>query len=123
MLGALFVTQYDEPFSELEIGLRPLKQGYHQRTQVEAGAAHKDSRVIARLDLSNRALGKAGVISCREVFSRFDYIDQMMWDSSAFSLRDLGCCDVNAAIDLNRIQIDDLALACQSELDAQLALT
>src|SRR5712691_937250 len=75
--------------------------------------------MLARFDLSNGPFGEAGVIACGEVLGRLDYIDQMMRHSAALGLRDFGCCDVDSAIDLNGIEVDDLAFARQSELDAQ----
>ena len=46
---------------------------------------------------------------------------QMMRNSVALGPGDFSSCDVDSAIDLNRIEVDDLAVAGQSQLDAKLA--
>ena len=76
---------------------------------------------MARFDLLDSSRGDASVITSGEVLGRLDYIDQVMGHSAAFGERDFCCCDGYSTIDLNGIQIDDLAVARQSQLDAQLA--
>src|SRR6185295_15034212 len=56
-----------------------------------------------------------------EILGRLGNVDQMMWHASLLGGRNLGGCDVDSAIDLNGIEIDDLTVKGERELDGEFA--
>src|SRR5215510_7466280 len=122
VLRAVTVTQAFEALAELCFGPRSHEQGPHQRPQVKACATDEYRGVIARFNLSHHSPCEASPISGREILGGLDDVDQVMRYSLAFGLGDFCCCNVYSFVDLDGIQVDDLAGARKGQFDAKLAL-
>ena len=79
--------------------------------------------MTASFHILDRLRGQPCVVACSEVLSRLDYIDQMMRHTAPLRMRHFCGSDVDTAIDLNRIQIYDLAVERLSQLYAEVAFS
>jgi hypothetical protein len=123
MFGPVFFAQAGEPGAKRDVGLRSFEERIHQSAQIKSSAAHKYCHMTAGFHFLNRLGREARVVASGKVLNRLDDIYQVMGHPLTFRVRDLGGRDLDAPVDLNRIQIYDLAVARQSQPDAQVALT
>ena len=73
-------------------------------------------------NLTNGLRRHSGVVPGSEVFNRLDDVDQVMRDSTTLIEGDLRRSDVEAAIDLHRIEVDDLAALSEREIEGEFTL-
>ena len=114
VLRAVSVAEACEALAEPGLSLRTYEQRLHQRAQVEARSAHEYWGVITPFNLSDHLSGKACPIAGGEILGGLDDVDQVMRDVLTFGLRDFCCRNVNSSVDLDGIEVDDLAAARKS---------
>ena len=81
------------------------------RLQVQAGAADEQRALAARLDVGNRVARRDLEARHRPVFRRVGDVDQVVRDRGSLADRGLGRPDVEPAVDLHRVDRDDLDVA------------
>ena len=62
---------------------------------------------MSSFDVRQSGTGEAGITACGQVFSRRDYIQEMMPDPSPFLDRELGRPDIQPLMDLDGIAAND----------------
>lgn len=98
------------------------EQAVHQGTEVKARTTHHQGQVVSVHDLPQHQTGPAGVLAgCERLVGICD-INQMMRDAPAVGWREFGRPDVEPAIDLERVAVDDLAIELLGQMEAKLAL-
>lgn len=117
------LSQSNKPLPQLEVRSRTFKQRASQSAQVETRPSDEDCVATAGFDVAYGFAGESGVLARCEVFSRFYEVDQVVGNSAPRFGRDLGGCYVETAVDLDGIEVDDLAVDSEGELDAQLAFS
>lgn len=98
-----------QPCAKRLIARRRLGKPFEQGTEVESGAARYDGNASAGSDVEKCLPGKSGVGPSAEHFPRLKEIEEMMGDASPLCRRRLGGADIEAAVDLQRIAVYDLA--------------
>jgi hypothetical protein len=121
VLGAAQLAQIHESPSQLQIGLRPFKERPHQRPQIKARAAYQDGDAAPRLYIAYSCRTDARKIPGGKVFGRLDYINKMMGHALLLFGRNFGRRHVYAAIDLNRVEVDDLTINSAGESYSKVA--
>src|SRR6185295_10664312 len=121
VFGATCVAQCNQAVAKLGVRLWSFKQRSCQRSQIEPGAARQDRSATSRFHFLNLAGSDPSVLTRGEILGRLGNVDQMMWHASLLGGRNLGGCDVDSAIDLNGIEIDDLTVKGERELDGEFA--
>lgn len=93
-----------------------------QSLQVEAGTSRKNRSAIASLDVLDCRGGRARPVAGGKIHGRINDVDQVVRD--AMAIRDRHFCrgDVNSAIDLDRVEVYDLAIQSKRKPDGQVAL-
>jgi hypothetical protein len=121
VLSAAPLAQTHEAPAQLQIGLRPFKKRPHQRAKIKACAAYQDGDAAARLYIAYGCRGDARKISGGKVFGWLDYINKMMAYALPLFGRDFGRRHIYAAIDLDRVEVDDLAINSAGESYSKVA--
>ncbi len=104
------------------IPLRTGREAIHESAQIETRPAGHDGEVTASGDVLERAAADSCEIArCEQPVGIRD-VDQVMRNSAAFGLWQLGGADVKIAEDLHRVAVDDLAIQFPGKLKGQLAL-
>ncbi len=103
--------------AERLVGGRTFKEPVHQAHQVERRAGDDESALAARLNIGDGPIGEFDVARNAERFARLGDVDQMMRDGGALRGRGLGRADVHAAIDLHRIDAENLGAESWGQLD------
>jgi len=93
-----------------------------QRAQVEECSAGENRGLAAPLDIVDGFARTPGVIGCVELFVRVSDVEQMMRNGFAVGARWLCGSDVEAAIDLHRVVIDDLAAGFTRKAQCEIRL-
>ena len=102
--------------------MRQRRQAISERLEIEHGPADQERDAAARLYVRNGAQ-RIGSKSCRRIrLVRVDEIDEMVRNPSAQARVGLCRSDIHAAIDLRRIDADDLDGQAGGELDRDRAL-
>src|SRR5262245_23689766 len=122
MLCAVPITQIAKPLTKCLICERTFKKGLYQCAQIKACPADQYRCMFARLNFYNCVFRSASVVPGSEVLDGLDYINQMMRHIATLSERNLCSRDVYSAINLNRIEINNLAFNCKRQLDPEIAL-
>jgi len=98
------------------------KEWLAQRAQVEARAADEQGRVAAPLYLVNRAQRVVRPVGGCVVHFRRHEVNQVVRHAAPLCGGDFGRGDLDLAVDLDGVAVDDLAARAQRERDAELAL-
>jgi hypothetical protein len=121
VLRAFAFEQLKQAWANTFINLRRVEKPGRQRAQIKACAADQPS-VLPRASMSAMTRARAfGPSYSRKVDSRFDNVNQVMRDTALFCGWDFGGRDVQAAIDLHRIAIDDFTIEAFGECEAKIA--
>jgi hypothetical protein len=118
-----FVSQASESLAKRGVSSRSFKERFHQCAQIESRSADKYCRITTSFHFFDGLARETSVVARGEVFYRLDNVYQVMGHAVALRFRDLGGGDVDTPVNLNGIQINDLAVACQGQPDAKVALT
>ena len=107
------------------IALRSGREPFQQSTQVKTRAADKYRKRAALPDLLEHRPGEARVSPRRQLFCWRDYIYKMMRNPAPFALGKLGRANIESAMNLHRVEVDDFAaqLAGQRQRKVTLATT
>ena len=103
------VSARPQALAKLVGTLRPGKQAFEQRAQIQASTADHDRQMTALRNLANRRPRLPGILAGGERLTRFGDIDQVMRNSAAIFARRLGSPDLEVAINRNRVATDNLA--------------
>ena len=88
---------------------RHLWQSMKQRTKIEERSADEDGHTAARHDLVAGRTRQPRVVRGVEIGIGVDDVEEMMWHPRANLDSGLGAPNVEAAIDLHRVVVHDLA--------------
>lgn len=94
---------------ETLISLRSGREPFQQSTQVKTCSARKYWKTAPLPDLLEYPPGEPRVSSRRQFFCRLDYIYKVMRNTSPFGLGKLGRANIQSAMNLHRVEIDDFA--------------
>ena len=122
MLRASGFQEPPEAVAQTKVCLGAFKQRADKGPQVEACSADQDRHTVASYYFSNGRFSSFGVFAGSEALSWFRYVDQVMRYATPVFKRHFGRGNSEASIDLDGIQIDDLAAHQESQLDAQFTL-
>jgi len=117
-LGAAF-----QPFAYRRISGRALRQPNQQSTQIQPGTAYKYWDASARGNLSQSDSRQSRKVAGGEMLPGRNYIDQMMRNTLPFRDRSLRGPDVEAAVDLQGIVIDDLPISLPCKMQREIAFS
>jgi hypothetical protein len=121
MLRTSALAQIHDAPAKLQIGLRPFKERPHQRAKIKASAAYQDGDAAPRLYITYGRRGDARKISGGKILGWLDYVDKMMRYALSLFVRNFGRRHVYATIDLDRVEIDDLAINSAGESYSKIA--
>jgi len=94
--------------SEFGIGGRSFEESFRQGLEVQDRAADGEDQAAAGVDIVDGGLGPFHEPAGGKRFGRIDHIDQVVWDFLADCNVRLGRTDIHVAIDLHRIDGQDL---------------
>ena len=103
--GRLFRFELSAQF---RITWRSGEQTAHQHFQVQPSAADEQHRTLARLDIGDRLQRQLAVTGAVERLIGIDDVEQVMRHPGPLRRRRLGAADVEIAIHLARVGVDDL---------------
>ncbi len=106
--------------AQRRVARRPGKQAVAHGLEIEAGAADQQSRPPARGDRRDLGARQRRVARAVERLGGLDDIEQMVRRAGPQLRARLGAADVEAAVDLARIAVDDLAADQLGDADRQL---
>ena len=86
-----------------------MREAVQQGAQIKSGASHHHWQAAAPGDFCNGLAGDAGVLTCGVTVRGIQHVQQVMRYPPALRFGRLGGADVEAAIELEGIAIDDLA--------------
>jgi tetratricopeptide (TPR) repeat protein len=87
--------------------------------QVESGAAGEDGQAPAAGDVVNQGAGKGGEAPGVAVPGGVEDVDKVMGDAGAFGGGQFGGADVQPAVELERIAVDDFAAEGRGEAESE----
>jgi len=105
-----------KPATQPLVSFRAFKQRLSERAKVKSGAADEDRRPASAFDLRDNTSGIGRPIGGGIIDPRIDVIYKMMRDAMTLFCGGLGGCDLNTAIYLHRIEINDLTANSQGQL-------
>src|SRR5262249_49860038 len=108
--------------TQLGIAPRSGKEPVTQHLQIEPGTADEQHLPAARFDVGNRGDGELAVARAVERLIRIDDVVEMMRCPRALGETRLRTPDVEPAVDLARIGVDDLRADALGDIDRDLAL-
>jgi hypothetical protein len=91
------------------IAFRQMGEAVQQGSKVESGSSDDHRQTAASGNFANRISGDPSVLTSRVTVRRVQHVQQMVTYSAALRRRSFGGADVEAAIKLEGIAIDDLA--------------
>src|SRR5262249_16779564 len=103
------------------ITARQFGQSIQESTQVESRAAHDHRQIAPRGYFRDNPTGQPSVFTSRVTLGRVQHVQQMVTNTYASSGRSFGGTDVEAAIKLERIAVDDLAREFGRKVQSQSA--
>jgi hypothetical protein len=121
MFRAAPLAQIHQAPAQPQIGLGPFKERPHERPQIKARATYEDGDAAPGLYITYRRRGGARIISGGKVFGWLDYVNKMMGHTLSLIARDFGRRHVYSAIDLDRVEVDYLAVHSASESYSKVA--
>ena len=101
----------------------PIDPSGPARAQVEPTAADQDRRPPAGGDLSEGDARAAGELAGRVALGGIENVDEVVRHPGALGERRLGGADVEPAVDLQRVGVDDLSAQSLGESERQRALS
>jgi hypothetical protein len=111
-----------EPAAQLRIGLHPGQDPFEKGSNVEPGASREEDGPPSRVD-PRRSFARLPLVAARAVLHvRVHDVEQVVGYPSPHIAIGLGGSDIETAIDLDRVCVDDLAREALGELDRALAL-
>ncbi len=111
-----------QPRAQVFVSAWPLEQPFQRRPQVESRAADHHRRLSPSRDLLQCRARQPRVVAGAGFLMPIEDVDQVMGDAASFAGGRLRRTDVEAAIKLDRVVVDDLAAQTLGETDRQLAL-
>jgi hypothetical protein len=105
------------------IAYRSFKEAFEQGAQVEAGASGENRKPAAAGYFRDGGTRQARVFAGGEELVRIQDIDQMMRNITALGEGQLGSADIEVAIDLQRVAIDDFSVELLGNEERQIALS
>jgi hypothetical protein len=121
MGGAAPLPELRQTVAQVFIRLRAGKEGVAQGAQVKACTSDEKSQMPACFNLSNPAFSLARPLAGSVIDLGRHEIDEVMWYASSPAQRNLRRRNLNLAINLNGITIDNLATEMQSQRNSELA--
>ena len=98
-----------QPRPQLFGPLRGFEQSFQERAKVKSRPAHHNREPAAPADFRQHARGCLAVIPRCEDFAGFGHVEQVVRNAAPLRDRDFPRADVETAIDLHGIAIDDFA--------------
>ncbi len=98
-----------QPRAELFISPRPGREAFDERPKIETGSAGYHRKTAAFGDLAENRTGGARIIAGVENLIRVQRVDQEMRDAAPLRFRGLGRSNVETAVHLDGIAVDDFA--------------
>ena len=105
------------------IAYRSVEQAFQQRTQIKSRAAAQNRQAAAIGNLPNCVACQARVFSRGEKLVGVQYVDKVMRDAAPLGRRQFRGADIEMAIHLQRIAVDDLTVEFFGEQKGQIALS
>ena len=97
------------------------REAVEKSTQIEAGAAADYGEVSAGLNAGQDLPGEFGVPTCGQFAINIRNVYKMMRDAAPLRCRELGGPDIQSAIDLNRVAVEDFSLERFAKHQGELA--
>jgi hypothetical protein len=91
------------------IAFRQGREAIQQSSQVESSSAYNDRQAAPGGDFANRISGHASVLTCGVTVGRVEHVQQVVRYPAALRFRRFGGADVESAVELEGIAIDDFA--------------
>lgn len=95
----------------------------NQSAKVKAGASGDDGDVIAGCDVAQDGASGGGEIAGSEDIRRFCHVYEVVRDSPAFGKREFGGSNIEMAINLNRVTVDDFAAKAFGNMKGEFGLS
>lgn len=111
-----------EAIADFFVTGRSGKEAFSERAQVEASASGDDGKMAALRDFAECGAGAATVFAGGEGLVGIGYVDEVMWQSSAFRGCGLSGAKIHAAIDGDRVAADDFATELFAEGEGERGL-
>jgi hypothetical protein len=89
---------------------RQRRQSFEERAQVKPRTADDNRKMPTPGDFGDRFARGAGVLAGRVNLRRLQHVDHVLANSAGLVWRNLGGADVESAIELKRVAVDDLSL-------------
>ena len=116
---ALALGDRAQPPPQPRITGRSIDHAAQQPPEIHAAAAGDDRQPAAGADIGHQAFGFPDVVRHVEIEPRIDAVDEMMGNAGALLLGWLGRGDIEAAVDLQGVTADDLAVQLLGNPDRQ----
>ncbi len=103
------------------IALRSGREPFEQSTQIKTRSARKDWNAAPIPDLLEYRPGEARVSPCGQLFCWRDYIYKMMRNTAPFAFGKLGRANIQSAMNLHGVEIDDFAVQLPGQRQGKVA--
>jgi len=100
-----------------------LVEAFEQGSEVESGASHDDWQTAAGRDFRNCLPGEPRIVACGVTVCRFQHVEKMVRCVSTSGDRRFGGANVEPAIQLQGVAIDDFAAESRGEFERQCGFT
>ena len=112
-----------QPVAQRLIPDRSLKKSFEQRTQVEAGASRQNGKPAARRNFRDGRARQARVFAGSAELVGIENIDQVMGNTAALGQRQFRRANIEVAIYLQRVAVDNFSVELFRDEKCQIALS